>query len=122
MYEECWIAAYEKKLSRMPGSLQTCILTPDVRFPNELKAIQEMGGVVIRLTRAPFGDEDRHESETALDEIEQLTMASISDIPPVEQLEGSLLFDAICDNQEMSIEEQEDWTKRWVLKAGVLDV
>lgn len=37
----------------------------DVRFPNEVKAIQKAGGVVIRLTRDIYPD-DQDESETAL--------------------------------------------------------
>lgn len=38
----------------------------DVRFPNEVAAVQENGGKVIRLTRCLYPD-DNHESETALD-------------------------------------------------------
>lgn len=41
-------------------------IIPDVRFPNEVKWIQDKGGKVLRLTRTPFPD-DTHESETALD-------------------------------------------------------
>lgn len=41
-----------------------CIIA-DVRFPDEVKAIQEAGGVVIRLLRNPLPD-DTHESEHAL--------------------------------------------------------
>lgn len=40
----------------------------DVRFPNEVKRIEEEGGIVVRLTRDPFGDQ--HESEVALDDYE----------------------------------------------------
>ena len=39
----------------------------DCRFPNEAKAIQERGGVVIRINRPGFEDTGNHESETALD-------------------------------------------------------
>ena len=41
------------------------IIVPDVRFPNEVKAIQDMGGIVIRLTRNPVDSDN--ETETALD-------------------------------------------------------
>ena len=37
----------------------------DIRFPNEVKAIQENGGAVIRLTRDRY--HDNHESECGLD-------------------------------------------------------
>jgi len=42
----------------------------DVRFPNEVKAIQNRGGVVIRVERDCHDDagrDEQHESETALD-------------------------------------------------------
>ena len=41
------------------------VIVPDVRYPNEVKAIQDMGGVVIRLIRNPIDAQD--ETETALD-------------------------------------------------------
>lgn len=101
-YQDCWITAFEKKASKV-----TCshILVPDVRFPNELEAIQRMGGVVVRLTRAPFQDEDQHESETALDEVAYNTQ-HVLDADPV--------FNVICDNQNMSMDEQAEWTKAWI--------
>lgn len=40
-------------------------LVPDVRFPNEVLAIKENGGIVIRLTRNVY--DDKHECESALD-------------------------------------------------------
>ena len=46
---------------------KTVIFIPDVRFPNEVEAIQKRGGYIIRLTRCPY-PEDIDESETALDE------------------------------------------------------
>lgn len=39
----------------------------DVRFPNEVEAIQARGGIVIRVIRPDMPNEDTHESETALD-------------------------------------------------------
>lgn len=55
----------------------------DVRFENEAEAIKGVGGKVIRLTRS-IG-EDFHPSELALDEYKN--------------------FDAVIDNQNMTIEE-----------------
>ena len=41
----------------------------DNRFPNEIASIlSEPFGYVIRLSRSPFGTEDQHESESALDD------------------------------------------------------
>lgn len=57
----------------------------DVRFPDEVEAIQAKGGKVIRLTKKTF--EDNHESEIALDNY------------PLEK------YDAVIDNENLSIED-----------------
>ena len=41
------------------------VIAPDVRFENEVKAIQDLGGMVIRLTRNPIDSDDP--CDTALD-------------------------------------------------------
>jgi hypothetical protein len=41
----------------------------DVRFPNETKAIKELGGVIIRVERVGLESNDTHISETAMREI-----------------------------------------------------
>lgn len=41
----------------------------DVRFPNEAKAIKELGGVIIRVERVGLESNDTHSSETAMREI-----------------------------------------------------
>jgi hypothetical protein len=55
----------------------------DCRFPNEADAIQKAGGKVIRLTRSLH--KDSHKSESALDDWDN--------------------FDAIIDNQHMSMQD-----------------
>jgi len=52
-------------------------IIPDVRYPNEMKTIQEMGGKVIKIVRTGYEsdlteNEQRHMSETALDGIPDL--------------------------------------------------
>jgi len=39
----------------------------DVRFPNEVKAIEDRGGIILRINRPGLKSTDNHESETALD-------------------------------------------------------
>ena len=39
----------------------------DVRFPNEVEAIEDRGGIAIRVVRPGIDSTDTHESETALD-------------------------------------------------------
>jgi hypothetical protein len=57
-----WINACVNKIL-LEGS-ETALIC-DVRFPDEVKAIEDAGGVVIRLTRDVH--QDVHQSETALD-------------------------------------------------------
>lgn len=61
-----WAAATIRSIKRRGFPLS--IIT-DNRFPNEIKAVlAEPKGYIIRLTRSPFGFEDIHPSESALDD------------------------------------------------------
>lgn len=68
-HEEVWVLATLKKA--VPGG---DYLITDVRFPNEVMAIHQAGGIVLRLEGDPLqqqGDgtrDDNHISETALDD------------------------------------------------------
>lgn len=64
MYPNVWADSTITKIKR--ESTELAIIT-DIRFPNEVEAVQENGGKVIRLTRDPSNGEDQHPSETALD-------------------------------------------------------
>jgi len=55
---KCFLRVYR-------SNAEVCIIT-DVRFPNELSAVQASGGIVLRVCR-DTGLNDTHESETALD-------------------------------------------------------
>jgi hypothetical protein len=59
---DCWVRGC---LHAIAASRVDLALIDDCRFPNEVQAVQQAGGVVVRLTRGLSGD--RHESETALD-------------------------------------------------------
>lgn len=61
-------------------------IVPDVRFPNEIDAIQKAGGKVIKLTRRPY--EDSHSSETALNSKDVMDK-----------------FDYVLDNSKLGIDE-----------------
>lgn len=82
IHSDIWLDACLNKIKQEQPKL--AIIT-DVRFPNELKGVQKEGGKVIRLLRAPFSDQDEHESETALDNYH---------------------FDTTIDNRNMSIDQQ----------------
>lgn len=53
------------------------IIVPDVRFPNEVKAIQDMGGIVIRLTRSSVESDDP--TETSLDDFSKFDALVLND-------------------------------------------
>jgi len=85
MYGNCWVDSLIREIRKTMPALA---VVTDCRFPNEITGIQAAGGKVIRFLRAPFAGEDEHESETALDDF------------PLED------FDAVIDNREMTIAEQ----------------
>ena len=80
MYENVWVNRCIADIA-FEGPLVAII--DDCRFPNEADAIQNAGGKVVRLTRSPH--KDSHSSESALDKWDN--------------------FDAVIDNQNMSVEE-----------------
>lgn len=62
IYEPVWFSSCLKKIQREQPLLA---IIEDVRFDNEVEAIEEAGGKVVRLSREVF--EDGHSSEVALD-------------------------------------------------------
>lgn len=59
---DAWVYATINKILVEDSQLA---IVPDVRFPNEVKAIKDNGGIVIRLTRNMFNSDS--ESESSLD-------------------------------------------------------
>jgi hypothetical protein len=94
-----WVNAWKSRLAgiKRTGMDNFIVITPDVRFTNEVEAIQQMGGHVIRLTRRG-SDNDPHPSETALDEQEEVQLA--------EGVYPSTCFDAIIKNHLLTLDEQ----------------
>lgn len=85
IYPNVWVDSTIRKIQRENPRLS---VVADCRFPNEVEGIQNVGGKVIRFTRNIFGDKDQHPSEIALDDYDK--------------------FDAIIDNQEMTVSEQNE--------------
>jgi hypothetical protein len=81
MYSDIWINRTLKDIAQEESKFS---IISDARFENEIEAVQKAGGKVIRLTRSVKG-KDIHKSELALDNYNG--------------------FDAIIDNQNMTIEE-----------------
>ena len=65
MYGNVWVDALMRQVKQDNPVIS--IIT-DIRFENEVRCIQDAGGKVLRFTRAPFADQDEHDSEKALDQ------------------------------------------------------
>jgi hypothetical protein len=120
VFSDCWVNAYAKKLQELYVDI---IITPDVRFRNELKYIQEHNGLVIRLTKAPFVDIDKHTSETALDGVAEYTryllMQSGCALNSYATMAwgGALksrVFDVYFNNEKMPMDEKDCWLQHLV--------
>jgi len=83
-YPDCFA---DSTIRRIKQSNSFYSLLGDCRFPNEVNKTQEAGGKVIRFTRSVFNDD--HYSEHALDE---------------DKFDWSK-FDAVIDNQNLTIDE-----------------
>ena len=88
MYSDVWVDA---TIRQIQIEQPTIAIIADARFPNEIEGIKAAGGKVVRLTRAPFKD-DQHTSEVALDQ---------------ENFDWTV-FDVVVDNSQMTIEQQNE--------------
>lgn len=80
MYDNIWCGALIKTITYQSPLIA---VVDDVRFENEVKAIQDAGGKVIRLTRSE--NSDNHSSETGLDNYKN--------------------FDGVIENKDLEIQE-----------------
>ncbi len=89
MYEQVWA---ESLIRKIDADKPQFAIIADVRFPNEVDVVKNVGGKVLRLTRNPYNDQ--HYSETALD-------------PENYDWKN---FDYVVDNEHMTIPEQSQVT------------
>lgn len=80
IYEPIWL---ENCFKRIEEDSPEIAVIGDCRFVNEIKAVQERGGKVIRLTRSLY--ESKHQSEIDADQYQE--------------------FDATIDNQQLTIQD-----------------
>lgn len=99
MQQNVWSAATIRKINL---ENPTVAIIADCRFPNEVDAIKEIGGLVIKLTRNPHNSD--HASETALDD---------------DQYDQSI-FDLVLDNTNISISEQNTVLRTFLQNKGIL--
>jgi hypothetical protein len=85
MQTNVWSSATVRKIQQ---EKPTVAIIADCRFPNEVDAIKEVGGLVIKLTRNPYNSD--HLSEMALDDNKY----------------NQNNFDLVVDNRYLNIGEQ----------------
>jgi len=99
MNKDVWASSTISKIQKEQPELA---IIADCRFPNEVEAIKNAGGLVIKLTRNPYNSD--HASEVALDEANY----------------SSSNFDFIVYNNNISIQEQNNTILRFLKNKGVL--
>jgi hypothetical protein len=105
-HDDTWIASLENKLNRAHND----IVITDVRFPNEIQAVRNAGGIVIRVVRGPEpdwyylaenvnrGPDGNTEWATSKHILEKLK------IHPSETAWIGTNFDAVIDNNAMGLD------------------
>lgn len=66
-YEDYWVDQWEERVRRSTADV---IITDDVRFLNELGAIDRVGGALYKIVRTGVENTDHHATEREIDEIE----------------------------------------------------
>ena len=99
MQHNVWAGATIRKIQRDNPDVA---LIGDCRFPNEVEAVQKVGGIVIKLNRNIYHSD--HASETALDR----------------QNYDELNFDAVIQNQFMDLEAKNEVLSRILKEKDVL--
>lgn len=64
--EDFWVKVGTEKIKQLIIEDKNIVI-PDTRFPNELKAVEDLGGRTVRMKRIDYPTHDQHPSETALD-------------------------------------------------------
>lgn len=99
MQRNVWSDATIRKIKQENKKLA---IIADCRFPNEVEAIQDAGGIVIKLTRNPYNSD--HASEMALDP---------------DRFDANI-FDLVLDNVNMTIVEQNSILLQFLQNKGIL--
>lgn len=99
MQNDVWANATIYKIQQESPKLA---LIADCRFPNEVEAVKNIGGTVLKLTRNPFNSD--HDSETALDHHKF----------------DHRKFDVIITNHLLTIPHQNEVVYKFLKKKGIL--
>jgi hypothetical protein len=92
-HDDTWIASLENKLNQTHND----IVITDVRFPNEIQAVRNAGGIVIRVVRGPEPEWYDLAIETNSGTFNHMARA-YPEVHPSEWAWVGTLFDAVVDN------------------------
>jgi hypothetical protein len=92
-HDDTWIASLENKLTRSHND----IVITDVRFPNEIQAVRNAGGIVIRVVRGPEPEWYDLAIETNNGTFNHMARA-YPEVHPSEWAWVGTQFDAVVDN------------------------
>jgi hypothetical protein len=92
-HDDTWIASLENKLTRSHND----IVITDVRFPNEIQAVRNAGGIVIRVVRGPEPEWYDLAIETNSGTFNHMARA-YPEVHPSEWAWVGTQFDAVVDN------------------------
>lgn len=101
MKHDVWAGATIEKIKSQKPDIA---VIADCRFPNEVQAVKNAGGIVIKLTRNPFNS--THASETALDENNY----------------DKSNFDLVIDNEKLNISQQLNLVLRFLIEKRVFQL
>lgn len=99
MKHDVWAGATINKIKNEQPDMA---IIADCRFPNEVQAVKDAGGVVIKLNRNPYNS--NHSSEIALDE----SNYSVSN------------FDLVIYNENLTIPQQNEVVLNFLKKKNIL--
>lgn len=99
MQQNVWSEATIRKIQKENTSMA---IIADCRFPNEVEAVKNVGGIVIKLMRNPYNSD--HSSEIALDP---------------DRYDANF-FDLVIDNHNMTISQQNQYLSTFLKHKGIL--
>lgn len=108
-HDDTWIASLENKLSKAHND----IVITDVRFPNEIQAVRNAGGIVIRVVRGPEPEWYDLAIETNSGTFNHMATA-YPEVHPSEWAWIGTEFDAVIDNNSDGLDPLFAQVKRLV--------
>jgi len=98
-HDDTWIASLENKLNKA----QNDIVITDVRFPNEIQAVRNAGGIVIRVVRGPEPEWYDAAVDTNQGTVNHMAQA-YPEVHPSEWAWIGTEFDAVLDNNQEGLD------------------